>query len=102
MKYNDANHDINDINLTWLMIKKRYTSLRNFIEGSQMLNKHVLTVLLIVLLPLVGCSSSDKQNIKDGFTEIGHATRDATKATGHFFRDTTKDAIQNAKEATSD
>ncbi len=100
MKNSALSRDIHDMNLTWFVLKKRYTRHQNFIEGSQMLNKRVLTILLIASLPLVGCTSSDKQNIKDGFTEIGHATRDATRATGHFFRDTTKDAIHNAKEAT--
>ncbi len=50
---------------------------------------------------LIGCSAQEKQGIKDGFTEIGHTTRDVTRATGHFFRDTTQDVISNAKEATS-
>lgn len=39
--------------------------------------------------------------MKQGLTEVGHATRDATTATGHFFRDTTKDVIENVKDATN-
>ncbi|MGF1785846.1 hypothetical protein L4D00_08630 [Photobacterium swingsii] len=65
------------------------------------MKKAILMVAAISSLVLMGCSAQEKQGIKDGFRDIGHATRDATKATGHFFRDTTKDAIENAKEATS-
>ncbi|WP_299019514.1 hypothetical protein [uncultured Photobacterium sp.] len=52
---------------------------------------------IISSLLLLGCTTQDKQTLKEGFTEIGHATRDATRATGHFFRDTTKDVINNVQ-----
>ncbi|OAN16679.1 hypothetical protein A3K86_09530 [Photobacterium jeanii] len=65
------------------------------------MKKTILTAIALSSLVLMGCSAQEKQDLKDGFRDIGHATRDATRATGHFFRDTTKDAIENAKEATS-
>ncbi len=58
--------------------------------------------MVFSIVAVVGCSTQNKQDMKQGLTEVGHATRDATKATGHFFRDTTKDVIENVKQATSD
>ncbi|MCW8330732.1 hypothetical protein MD588_18235 [Photobacterium sp. SDRW27] len=63
------------------------------------MTKEAVYIGLICSVVLLGCSSQDKQALKEGFTEIGHATRDATRATGHFFRDTTKDVINNAQAA---
>ncbi|KLV06640.1 hypothetical protein ABT56_08460 [Photobacterium aquae] len=65
------------------------------------MKKAILLVAALSSLVLMGCSAQEKQDIKAGFRDIGHATRDASKATGHFFRDTTKDVIKNAKETTS-
>lgn len=69
-------------------------------NGEVVMNKVVMAVA--VLLVVSGCSSQQKQEIKDGGREvgettrdvtrdIGHATRDAARETGHFFRDTAKD-----------
>ncbi|WP_408900512.1 hypothetical protein [Photobacterium piscicola] len=66
------------------------------------MKKITIAALIISTFAVVGCSSQNKQDLKQGLTEVGHATRDATKATGHFFRDTTKDVISNVKQATSD
>jgi outer membrane murein-binding lipoprotein Lpp len=66
------------------------------------LKKITIAALIISTFAVVGCSSQNKQDLKQGLTEVGQATRDATKATGHFFRDTTKDVISNVKQATSD
>jgi hypothetical protein len=82
--------------------KKHYTGNYYRIEECQMLKTTILTAILMVSVSLIGCTSNDKKDIKHGFTEVGHATRDATRATGHFFRDTTKDVINNVKEATNE
>ncbi|ADV88499.1 hypothetical protein [Vibrio vulnificus] len=59
-----------------------------------------LAALCLVTL-LAGCSAHQKKEIKEGFTEVGHVTKDAAKKTGHFFRDTAKDIGENLDEATS-
>ncbi|OBU28313.1 hypothetical protein AYY22_13715 [Photobacterium kishitanii] len=66
------------------------------------LKKITIAAIILSIFAVAGCSSQNKQDMKQGLTEVGHATRDATKATGHFFRDTTKDVIENVKQATSD
>ncbi|WP_081045147.1 hypothetical protein [Photobacterium kishitanii] len=66
------------------------------------MKKITIAVIILSIFAVAGCSSQNKQDMKQGLTEVGHATRDATKATGHFFRDTTKDVIENVKQATSD
>ncbi len=60
-----------------------------------------IVAIMFSLFAIAGCSSQNKQDIKQGLTEVGHATRDATTATGHFFRDTTKDVIKNIKDSTN-
>ncbi|CEO40547.1 hypothetical protein C0Z01_08770 [Photobacterium kishitanii] len=66
------------------------------------MKKITIAAIILSIFAVAGCSSQNKQDMKQGLTEVGHATRDATKATGHFFRDTTKDVIENVKQATSD
>ncbi|WP_087846028.1 hypothetical protein [Photobacterium malacitanum] len=66
------------------------------------LKKITIAAIVFSIIAVAGCSTQNKQDIKQGLTEVGHATRDATKATGHFFRDTTKDVIENVKQATND
>ncbi|OBU15846.1 hypothetical protein AYY19_17135 [Photobacterium aquimaris] len=66
------------------------------------MKKITIAAMVFSIVAVVGCSTQNKQDMKQGLTEVGHATRDATKATGHFFRDTTKDVIENVKQATSD
>lgn len=66
------------------------------------LKKITIAAIVFSIIAVAGCSTQNKQDMKQGLTEVGHATRDATKATGHFFRDTTKDVIENVKQATSD
>ncbi|SMY37580.1 hypothetical protein PAND9192_03195 [Photobacterium andalusiense] len=66
------------------------------------LKKITIAAMVFSIVAVAGCSTQNKQDMKQGLTEVGHATRDATKATGHFFRDTTKDVIENVKQATSD
>lgn len=66
------------------------------------LKKITIAAMVFSIIAVAGCSTQNKQDMKQGLTEVGHATRDATKATGHFFRDTTKDVIENVKQATSD
>ncbi|SMY37767.1 hypothetical protein PMAL9190_03171 [Photobacterium malacitanum] len=66
------------------------------------MKKITIAAIVFSIIAVAGCSTQNKQDIKQGLTEVGHATRDATKATGHFFRDTTKDVIENVKQATND
>ncbi|SMY18234.1 MULTISPECIES: hypothetical protein [Photobacterium] len=66
------------------------------------MKKITIAAMVFSIVAVAGCSTQNKQDMKQGLTEVGHATRDATKATGHFFRDTTKDVIENVKQATSD
>ncbi|PSU89728.1 hypothetical protein C0W35_18640 [Photobacterium kishitanii] len=66
------------------------------------MKKITIAAIILSIFAVAGCSNQNKQDMKQGLTEVGHATRDATKATGHFFRDTTKDVIENVKQATSD
>ncbi|OBU44715.1 hypothetical protein AYY26_16695 [Photobacterium phosphoreum] len=83
------------------MIKKRYTNANHYLLESLTLKKITIVAIMFSLFVIAGCSSQNKQDMKQGLTEVGHATRDATTATGHIFRDTTKDVIENVKDATN-
>lgn len=65
------------------------------------MTKKTVFISIISSLLLIGCTAQDKQTLKEGFTEIGHTTRDTSREVGHFFRDTTKGIIENAKEASN-
>lgn len=56
-------------------------------------------------LATVACTTQErqqaKQDIKEGGTAIGHAVRDASRKTGHFFRDTAKEIFSDDAKAES-
>ncbi len=64
-----------------------------------------LTILVIGCLLFTGCAEMQKvgQDIghgsRDATKAIGHATRDATKAIGHATRDATKTIGHKSREA---
>lgn len=81
--------------------KKSYTRAYRYLLESLTLKKITIAAIILTIFAVAGCSNQNKQDIKQSLTEVGHATRNATKTTGHFFRDTTKDVIDNVKDATS-
>lgn len=64
--------------------------------------KYVSLITLLCVVGLAGCTAQQKQNTKEGAKDVGHAARDVTRETGHFFRDTAKEIFSSDSDNDKD